>query len=218
MLISHRYKFIYLKTVKTAGTSIEAALEEYCLPEGHEPVPTSTPAIETEAGIIGARGKKFAPGSKWRNHMSAEDVRSQVDPEVWDGYFKFCNIRNPWEKTVSWFHFENPDMKKKPQGEIFAAFRAWLRDTKTPRGLDHRVYFIDGKPAVDDVIRYDNMADDFERICAVLGVKAREIPSLKTSERGKKKIPYQRYFDLATRTRVQNMYAKQITQYGWAFN
>ena len=30
MIISHKHKFIFLKTIKTAGTSIQAALEEHC--------------------------------------------------------------------------------------------------------------------------------------------------------------------------------------------
>ena len=34
MLISHQYKFI-IKTVKTAGTSVEAFLEPFCCPPGH---------------------------------------------------------------------------------------------------------------------------------------------------------------------------------------
>jgi hypothetical protein len=30
MILSHRYRFIFLKTGKTAGTSVEIALSEYC--------------------------------------------------------------------------------------------------------------------------------------------------------------------------------------------
>jgi len=30
MVISHRYKFIFLKTNKTAGTSVEIALPKFC--------------------------------------------------------------------------------------------------------------------------------------------------------------------------------------------
>ena len=32
MIISHEHKFIFLKTKKTAGTAIEAALSELCGP------------------------------------------------------------------------------------------------------------------------------------------------------------------------------------------
>ena len=30
VLVSHRYKFIFIKTVKTAGTSIEISLSRFC--------------------------------------------------------------------------------------------------------------------------------------------------------------------------------------------
>ena len=68
-------------------------------------------------------------------------MRDLLEPDIWDGYFKFCNLRNPWDKTVSWFHFMNPGMKQKPQGEIFATFRAWLQDTNDV-GMDKGIYLI----------------------------------------------------------------------------
>ena len=33
MIISHKYKFIFFKVSKTAGTSIEIALSEFCGPD-----------------------------------------------------------------------------------------------------------------------------------------------------------------------------------------
>jgi len=37
--------------------------------------------------------------------MTAEAIRREVGPAVWNGYFKFCVIRNPFEVTVSAFYF-----------------------------------------------------------------------------------------------------------------
>ena len=34
MLVSHRYKFIYTKTRKTAGSSVESYFEPFCMPHG----------------------------------------------------------------------------------------------------------------------------------------------------------------------------------------
>jgi len=34
MLVSHRYRFIYTKTIKTGGTSVESYFEPYCMADG----------------------------------------------------------------------------------------------------------------------------------------------------------------------------------------
>ncbi|KPA10844.1 hypothetical protein MHK_008953, partial [Candidatus Magnetomorum sp. HK-1] len=34
MLVSHRHKFIYTKTFKTAGTSVESYFEPFCMNDG----------------------------------------------------------------------------------------------------------------------------------------------------------------------------------------
>jgi hypothetical protein len=215
MLISHRYRFIYLKTVKRAGTSVEAALQQFCVPEGHGPIPETTPLIETSAGVVGARGR-FAQETVWRNHMRAAGLKSRLDPEIWHGYFKFCNIRNPWDKTVSWFHFRHPEMKGRPKAEVVKAFRAWLQGT-TGIGRDSRVYIMDGAAVTDDVIRYETMAEDFERIRDILGLPNAEIPQMKSQQRGSGKIPYQDYYNKNMREKVANRYREAIRLFGWTF-
>jgi hypothetical protein len=36
--------------------------------------------------------------------MPAWLVRLRVPPGIWNGYFKFCVDRNPWDKVLSHFH------------------------------------------------------------------------------------------------------------------
>ena len=55
MLISHRKRFIYTKTVKTAGTSVESYFEPYCMREGEWSFSHSRAEYVSEAGIVGIR-------------------------------------------------------------------------------------------------------------------------------------------------------------------
>jgi hypothetical protein len=59
MILSHEHKFIFLRTKKTAGTSIELALSELCGPDD-----IITPLTrEDEARRTGRRGAQ-----NWRLH------------------------------------------------------------------------------------------------------------------------------------------------------
>lgn len=216
MLVSHTNKFIYIKTVKTAGTSIEVALQENCVAPG-QTLDEATPMLESEYGIVGARGQNVG-GERWYNHMPAAAIRRQLPAEVWDGYCKICNIRNPWDKTVSWYHFKNPDVKNKPEAEIVAGFRRWLAEEDPARiGHDRGIYFIAGAPVADEYIRYETLSEDYSRICRKLGIVEHPIPELKTAQRGKKDIPYQKYYDAELRDRIAALYDKEIGVFGWDF-
>lgn len=60
VLISHRYKFIYIQTKKTASTSVSAFFERYCLPENEEvthKAESVSHSYEGESGFIGSRSE-----------------------------------------------------------------------------------------------------------------------------------------------------------------
>lgn len=125
MIISHRHKFIFIKTEKTAGTSIEMALASICGPED-----IITPLVHPEdrafAQSLGETIRKpqnyNIPMRKWYaidliqalktrnwpkfyNHIGANEIKRFVDPQIWNSYFKFCFERNPWDKVVSYYYW-----------------------------------------------------------------------------------------------------------------
>jgi hypothetical protein len=104
MLISHLYKFIYLKTVKTGGTSVEIYFEPYCVAPG-------TPAGDrhfreaesSQFGVIAPRGDPIPNDPILHPHMSASRIREITGEALWNEYYKFSVVRNPFDKVVSQF-------------------------------------------------------------------------------------------------------------------
>lgn len=215
MLVSHSKKFIYLKTGKTAGTSVEMALQHHCLPEGMV-VGEETDCIETNAGIVGARGRDVS-GQPWWNHMTAREIREKIPGDLWVSYCKICNIRNPWDKTVSAFHMAFPKIKNETTDVVFSEFRSWVVG---PNNLlrDTEIYFIDGKPVADVYIRYHRLAEDLKAIEQRLGLDMPSLPEAKSNYRGKVKIPYQDYYDMAAKKKIERIYRLEIEHFGWTFD
>lgn len=85
MLVSHTHRFIYTKTVKTAGTSVEAYFEPLCMPPGTWDLSGPREETVTETGIVGYRGPT-RPGTApvWYNHMPAAEIRTRLGSETWN--------------------------------------------------------------------------------------------------------------------------------------
>jgi hypothetical protein len=153
VLVSHAGRFIYTKTLKTAGTSIEAAFQPHCMPPSPEPVPEYTRCLESEYGIGGARGWDVQ-GEAWINHMSADEIRRRLGRPIWDAYLRFTAIRNPFDKVVSWFHWTHSEIKDQPRAVVFREFNRWVEDPVTVLPMDRDKYVIDDEYVMSDEVRY----------------------------------------------------------------
>lgn len=154
MIISHKYKFIFVKTMKTAGTSIEVFLSQHCgaldiLTPINPPVPPHTP-------------RNYG---NFYNHIPAHAIREQVEPHVWNSYFKFCVERNPWDKVISDFHF----WKNWKHHDL--TFEQYLTNRIFPINLP--LYTEPGDPqkiVVDEVLNYEQLGDGLSRVFMSLGI------------------------------------------------
>lgn len=185
MLVSHRKKFIYTKTVKTGGTSVESYFEMYCMPQGEWSFAGPRAEYESEAGIIGYRGS-YSDYLKWYNHMSALEIRNNVGMEIWNKYFKFCVVRNPFEKALSAFfhfciknHYIQTDRKS-----MISLFHDYISSGK---GLivDRDKYMIDNKICIDFFIKYESLEADLQLVCTKIDIPFQKdrLPRLKSQFR-----------------------------------
>lgn len=175
MIISHKHKFIFIKTMKTAGSSLEIHLSKFC---GSKDVFTSM-SYENHSGQncrsyfnpiadIGEFGLKEAFKNlkrkrRYYNHMPAWLIKDRIGKNIWDNYFKFCFERNPWDKTVSHYYW---------------------RKHRTPMSLDD--YFKKGDFCInyplytdretqsamilDFVGKYETMEADIKHVCDQIGI------------------------------------------------
>ncbi len=81
MLISHDHKFIFIHIGKTGGTSIEQVLCEHL--------------------DIDLKCTEKAPDGEWWKHIWAKGMRRRVGEKLWNKYFTFAFVRNPFDMILS---------------------------------------------------------------------------------------------------------------------
>jgi hypothetical protein len=233
MILSHRHRFIFLKTSKTAGTSIELALESICgeddicaplrkHPEKGAREGEGTYRARNHRGLFVPRINPDAPVTQlagdladlvnWRrfyNHMTAFEVRERAGRRIFDGYFKFCFERNPWDKTVSSYFWE------KDRLNVPADFDAYVEARKLRSG--YGMYTIGGKVTVDFIGRYETLEEDYRRAMAEIGVAdPPSLPRAKASFRPTD-ASYRAHYTPASRETVARRFAREIDLLGYSF-
>lgn len=231
MLISHRKKFIYTKTAKTAGTSVEVYFEPHCFPENEWSFSHGRDEYVGKSGIVGHRGQS-RKGKTWFNHMSARQIRDQIGGAIWDEYFKFCVIRDPFDKMVSRFHFhENRKMKMRHSGisRIISRITSLINMKKSKSiverfreyieigvSVDSDKYLIGNSICVDYFIRFEDLKGGIKHVCNILGIpyEPEKLPTLKSGVRPER-LRLEDYYDKRTIDLVYESYKWEIEHFGY---
>lgn len=232
MILSHRHRFIFLKTRKTAGTSIELALSQLCGPDDIiTPISPADEELRSRQPGPGAqnwilpdmrinRAERFvgkligqrARGRGFYNHVPAREVRRIVGEDIWSGYFKFSVERNPWDRQVSLYYWRYRDPRKRP------SFRTFMTSVYWRKSVDNfTIYTLDEALAVDFMIRFENLADDLAVALKRVGIA--DVPPLamaKSGARGNRRN-YRDHYDDETRALVATWYKREIDLFGYTF-
>jgi len=191
MIVSFAKNFIFLKTRKTGGTTVEIALTPSCGPadilapitfedellrlqDGKPAARNFVSDRQLEADIAAAvharredefyRLKRLAGRQgAFRNHMTASEIRERVPRRVWDSAFKFTVERHPYEKVVSRAYWDSRKAAESDIGELIDRAIADLDDGRA-------VYTIDGAVAVDRILRLEALEDEMKALAGRLGL------------------------------------------------
>jgi len=220
MLISYNHKFIFFHIAKVAGISIRNALKEY--------------SQEPEAFKVKRPPKKL-PNNKpnpfyemWKSfllHAKAKEAKTELPEEVYNNFYKFAFVRNPWDWQVSMYHFilkETSHVKHKLVKSMtsFDEYLEWVISTENPypKGATKLQKDIitdcDGKLIVDFVGRYETLVPDFNQVCRTLNIET-SLPSLnRTIHRDYKSY----YSSEKTKKMVGQHFKEDIELFGYTFD
>ena len=101
MIVSHKHKFIFLRTEKTASTSLFDALYPHLGPDD-EVAGLTRPGWAKYSPIHhGALKRTFPRLFGPHPHATAAQARAVAGRDIFDSYDTFAVERNPWERQVS---------------------------------------------------------------------------------------------------------------------
>ncbi|MEB3357426.1 MAG: hypothetical protein VKK04_11930 [Synechococcales bacterium] len=232
MIISHKHRFIFIKTKKTAGTSLEVFLSQHCgdrdvvtpisppvpphQPQNHEGYFNPLPEIffrYQDGRNLKPVFEKLQKRERFYNHLPGYLIRTRVSRSVWQNYFKFCVERNPWDKTISFYY-----MLQRSRRDPEFTFDDYLA---LGNFCLNYPYYMDAegkKVIVDRVLHYENLNQELAEVFDQLGIPFDgSLGVWAKSNNRKDRRPYQEFYTAEQRDRVTEAFQKEIELHGYQF-
>lgn len=231
MLVSHRHKFIFLKTEKTASTSLYDGLK--AIIEKTDRLLPADPAVRRAlrrrygslegfsfGGGLGAKRRRWPRLHGLHLHALARDVRDFVGPELFNAYTVISSERNPWDRQISLFSHRGGRADAEHLGQVFSS----CMQSRLHRLLHHRrlrnwqVYTVDDKVCADVMVRFEYLHDDYHALLERLGLDptAHPLPHRRNSGR-RDQAAYREFYNDRTRELVGAWYRQEIDHWGYTF-
>ncbi|MGB5560314.1 MAG: sulfotransferase family 2 domain-containing protein [Paracoccaceae bacterium] len=169
-------RLIFVHVPKVAGQSIEHA---FLADAGAD--------WESREPFLLSRNVDSAKGPPRLAHLLARDyVRcGHIEQPDFDAFYKFTFVREPLSRALSMYKYEHADQKM--------AFRDYLEDYLPDRISGSDNYFHrpqsdyitdgDGRVIVDFIGRFENLAEDFARVCGAIGMANTRLPHVNKTQK-----------------------------------
>jgi hypothetical protein len=207
-VISHVHRCIFVHVPKTGGVSVEDVIW-----------PGERDESQLWMGFVSEHSNKYQTGGL--QHLLARQIREEVGARIFNSYFKFAFVRNPWDKAVSQFASmaQRPDLREFIGMSVDTTFDEYLHLIQRRAHVQwcKQVDFIrdeNGAGMVDFIGRFETLRQDTQVVFDRIGVDCEELPHLNASEHR----PYAEYFTDQTRESLHQLYREDIEAFGYQFS
>ena len=175
MIISNRKKFIFVHIYKIAGTSVTSALIKYA--RFRERLAGEFFISRKFVSSINRLFHLHDRGNQWINglhkHANAQEIRDYCGLSIFESYYKFAFVRNPWDWQVSLYtYIRSNDAHREHRITNQLNFEDFIRlslRANPPCQLD---FLTDehGKVIVDKIGKFESIGSDFSAILRDIGI------------------------------------------------
>ena len=237
MIVSFKYKFIFVKPYKAAGSSIESYLHQYLTDKD---ILAST---EDHKGIncwgnfdykgldyyfgeeylkkkIEYKLKYFAHMPIWLIKERLKQLSDKISYDIFKNFYKFGIIRNPFDTIVSHYYWKNSINNKNSKPITFQEILKEIESNKYPNfGLLNLNKLMDKnfeEILCDKIIKYEDLNQELSFVFNKLGIPFDGKLKIfkKKSNRNK---DYKKFFDKNARRMVEEIYWKDIEMFNYSF-
>ena len=205
MIISHKHRFVFVAVPKVASQSIRLAFRPF-LADGDEEQATLFDKLYSTDPHMAAKG---------HGHFTASELKEHLGPGVWNSYFTFGFVRNPWERFASWAQFR---LAKDPNFYRFPTLfmKAAIVSGRAEKDLwaKPQTDFLCGENnelLVDYVGKLETTTEALENISAAIGLPVSGISRLNTGQQHS----YWSWFDSELISMVGTLYQPDIQLFAY---
>ena len=228
VLISHKYKFIYIKTKKTGSTTTENFFTRFCIDnENNYKDSHSHDYLETKNGIVGQR--ILGKGNKLTVNTELKDLNLKK----YKDYYIFTTVRNPFDRMVSLYNFfKNLDIKRIASPTYFILqkiiksnknlndiqlFRIFIKKSINKIYDNWNAYTLNNTPSCNYYIKQENLENGIEKVCKKLNIDYNKYKLVSFKRQYRKTKTYREFYDEETFNLVKNKFIKEIKFFNYKF-
>ena len=210
MLISHTKRFIFIHNYKVAGTSIRSVFKNYNCNS------FLRSDFKTKLGIILCKYPKiYSSDFFW--HLTAEELEKKIQKDVYNSYYKFGFVRNPWDYQVSLYHYilnrvNHKEYEIVKKMKYFDEYINWRVESSLH--LQKNFFYKDGKCMVDFIGKFENLNEDIANISETIGIQIKTVPH--KNRNTDRKQTYLKYYSEQSFEIVKNAFREDVELFGYS--
>ncbi|REL26116.1 hypothetical protein DXX93_05680 [Thalassotalea euphylliae] len=237
-MICHQQKCLFIHIPKAAGQSVESVFVE-----------KQGLTWQERAPLLLRANSEPKLGPPRLAHLTAQEYIDcgHISKDLFQAYFKFSFVRNPWARLVSEYKYRRLHGDKAYQADFKTFLFRYFPKPSDDDYINHKDYYRhvlpqshflfdeNGHQLVDYIGKFERLQHDFDYVCKAIGLSQTMLPHKNTSkaigvkQRLKLKLSqllptaqpkkaYQEYYDSESREFVAELYAQDIENFNYQFN